>query len=366
MLKHELDLSKYATKSSEAIRINEEIEDIRPPFFRDVDRIIHSHAYTRYINKTQVFTMQRNDHTTTRMVHVQLVSKLARTIGRALNLNEDLIEAIALGHDLGHVPFGHPGEYILNDLSFKYNGTYFNHNVQSVRQLMCLEKKGKGSNLTIQVLDGILCHNGEFCQSDYYPKKKSMDEFLNDYNKTYKDKEAIKKLVPMTLEGCVVRLCDIIGYVGRDLEDAIMLGVIKEEDIPNNISNVLGTNNREIINTLILDIIKNSQGKPYIKMSKKIFEALNDLKTFNYKYIYSKANTSEQLSMYRKMFETLFEIYLEDLNNNKKQTDIFKDFLDNMEDVYLENTNNVEKVIDFIAGMTDDYFIKQYNKYVEK
>ncbi len=366
MLMHENNLSSDAVKSSDAIRLKDENDDIRPAFFRDVDRIIHSHAYTRYINKTQVFSFNKNDHVTTRMVHVQLVSKLARTIGRALKLNEDLIEAIALGHDLGHVPFGHPGEYILNDISLKYTGKYFNHNVQSVRQLMYIENNGEGSNLTIQVLDGILCHNGEFCQNNYYPKKKSIDDFLNDFNNTYVDSDGVKKLVPMTLEGCVVRISDVVGYIGRDLEDAMMLGLIKKEDIPVNVSQILGTNNKQIVNTLILDIINNSLNKNYISMSKKVFDALVELKNFNYKQIYAKANSKEQLAKYKEMFEFLFKLYLDDLKNNTKKTDIYKHFLDNMNSNYLNNNSDEDKVIDFIAGMTDDYFIKEYNKYIEK
>ena len=161
MLRYEKLYNKYASFDKDAIRLNEFIPDIRPNYFRDADRILHSASYTRYMGKTQVFTLSENDNISTRMVHVQLVSKIARTIGRALSLNEDLIEAIALGHDLGHVPFGHEGEKILNEISVKCGEGYFNHNVQSVRELMILENNGKGCNLTIQTLDGILCHNGE-------------------------------------------------------------------------------------------------------------------------------------------------------------------------------------------------------------
>ena len=198
MLKNEKLLSKYATKSNEAIRLVDENmkNDIRPAFFHDIDRIIYSLAYTRYIDKTQVFSLQENDHISKRIVHVQFVSKIAKTIGRALGLNEDLIEAIALGHDLGHVPFGHVGEAILNDLSLEFDGTYFNHNVQSVRQLMVLENNGLGANISLQVLDGIMCHNGEFLQKNYIPREKEVHEFLNQYEATYKEKDATKHLIP--------------------------------------------------------------------------------------------------------------------------------------------------------------------------
>ena len=161
MLKYEKNLNKYASKDKDAIRLNPIKEDIRPNYFRDIDRIIHSLSYTRYSDKTQVFSNNENDHISRRIIHVQLVNKIARTIGRALKLNEDLIEAIALGHDLGHVPFGHTGERILNKISIENNEGIFMHNVQSVRTLMHIENKGLGRNITIQVLDGILCHNGE-------------------------------------------------------------------------------------------------------------------------------------------------------------------------------------------------------------
>ena len=259
-LKKEVNLSIYATKSSSGIRLNEENfdNDIRPNFYHDIDRIIHSLSYTRYLDKTQVFSFSDNDHISKRIVHVTLVSKIARTIGRALNLNEDLIEAIALGHDLGHVPFGHVGEAILNELSLKYTNTYFNHNVQSVRLLMNLENDGNGLNLTLQTLDGILCHNGEFVLEKYRPKEKNIETFLEEYEKCYTDKLQVSKLVPMTLEGCVVRISDVIAYIGRDIEDATRLKLIKKEDIPSSITDVLGSDNRTIVNTILLDVINNS------------------------------------------------------------------------------------------------------------
>ena len=172
-LKKESYLCEFATKSIDFLRVREENEDIRPPFFHDIDRIIHSLSYTRYIDKTQVYPLNSNDHISKRMVHVQLVSKIARTIGRALNLNEDLIEAIALGHDIGHTPLGHVGESILNDISMRELGEYFAHNIQGVRNYLVVENNGCGLNLTIQVMDGIMCHNGEMLSSKYVPMKKT-------------------------------------------------------------------------------------------------------------------------------------------------------------------------------------------------
>jgi dGTPase len=363
MLRYETTYSKYATLDADAIRLKKMEEDIRPSYYHDIDRIIYSLSYARYMDKTQVFSNSDNDHICKRMIHVNLVSKIARTIGRALGLNEDLIEAIALGHDLGHVPFGHTGEAILNELSLKYDNTYFNHNVQSMRLLKDVENHGLGNNLTIQTLDGILCHNGEFCMDKYEPVNKTKEEFLNQYEDCYKNKDAIKKLRPMTLEGCVVRLSDIVAYVGRDIEDAIRLGVLEEKELPIEITSVLGKTNREIVNTIILDVIENSKDKSYIKLSDSVFKALVDLKKFNYEHIYSKANTKEQIDEYKKMFSKLFEIYLKQIEENKIDEDIYKLFLNDMVSEYLQNTNNSRKVIDYIAGMTDAYFIRQYEKY---
>lgn len=368
MYNHENNLSKFASLSKNAIRLKQEESDIRPAYFRDIDRIIYSLSYTRYIDKTQVFSLKENDHISKRIIHVQFVSKIAKTIGRALGLNEDLIEAIALGHDLGHVPFGHVGEKILNDISFKYDNTYFNHNAQSVRELMSLEKNGQGLNITIQVLDGILCHNGEFLSGKYIPKKKSVQTFLDDYNNTYINEKANTMLIPMTLEGCVVRISDIVGYIGRDIEDAIMLGILKKEELPKEITSVLGNNNREIINTIVTDIINNSLNKPYLLLSDDVYKALKALKNFNYKHIYDKANTKEQIKKYEEMFNFLFQFFLNDLENKNKDSIIYQDFLNNMNEEYKRKTKNTRIVIDYIAGMTDDYFIKQYNvcKKVEK
>ena len=366
MLKYENTYSEYATKDSDAIHLKPYEEDIRPSYFRDVDRIIYSLSYTRYIDKTQVYSLEENDNISKRMVHVQFVSKIARTIGRALNLNEDLIEAIALGHDLGHVPFGHTGEAILNELSLKYDNTYFNHNVQSARLLMDVENNGKGSNLTLQTLDGILCHNGEFVMGEYKPRKKTKEEFLKEYSDCYTNPDAIKKLVPMTLEGCIVRLSDVIAYVGRDIEDAIRLGRFDKTEIPDSITSILGSDNSTIINNIILDIIKNSKDKPYIKMSDEVYKALRNLKKFNYENIYSKANTKAMIDEYKLMFKTLFESYMDQLESEDYSADIYNAFLNKMSDEYIESTNNARKVIDYIAGMTDNYFINQFNKYKKR
>ncbi len=362
MLKNETYLCEYASFNKDAIRFEEEKTDIRPEYFRDIDRIIHSMNYSRYINKTQVFTKPHNDHVSTRMIHVQLVSKVARTIGRALLLNEDLIEAAALGHDLGHTPFGHFGESVLNEISLKHNEGYFMHNVQSVRNMMFVENHGKGHNLTIQVLDAFLCHNGELVQNEYRPVKKTKEEFLEQYKACYKDKDMAKHLIPMTLEGCVVRISDVIAYLGRDIEDAIRLKVFDINELPKSIGDILGNSNRDIINTIILDIIENSIGKDYISMSPKVYKAIKDLKEFNYQNIYSKSMTDETREYLKNGFYQLFNYFLEQIKQKNMKSIIYKEFLKDMDESYLNNTTDERKVIDFIAGMTDEYFLYQYKK----
>lgn len=361
---HNEYLGEYATKDWDAKRFDDEDKDIRPSFLRDSDRIIYSLAYSRYLDKTQVFSNVDNDHVSKRITHVQMVSKIARTIGRALAMNEDLIEAIALGHDLGHVPFGHAGEAILNRISLEYTGRFFNHNVHSVRILKDIENFGKGENITLQVLDGILCHNGEFVSKEYYPINRTKEDFLKIYEECYTDVNVVKKLRPMTLEGCIVRISDVIGYIGRDIEDAIRVGLIKEEDVPENVIQVLGRTNREMINTIILDIISNSLNQNYIKLSDEVFNAIKELKQFNYENIYYKVNSKVTLDKYEEMFRGLFGYYLNDVKNKRVESEIFQVFLGEMCDGYLINTSDEQKVIDFIAGMTDDYFTSLYNKYL--
>ncbi len=356
-------LSKYATKSSDAIRLIGFEEDIRPSFFHDIDRIIHSLSYTRYADKTQVYSFRENDHISKRIIHVQLVSKIARTIGRALKLNCDLIEAIALGHDIGHTPIGHTGEALLNEISISELNENFMHNIQGVRYYMEVENNGYGLDLCIQTLDGIMCHNGEMLSNKYIPMEKDKDEVLREYYESYKDKNSFSKYSPMTLEGCVVRISDIIGYIGRDIEDAINLGLFKRCDLPEEIVQVLGNNNKDIVNTIILDIIENSMDKDYIMMSNDVYKALFALKKFNYENIYNKSLTKEEIDYYRIGMRRIYDVYLDEVENNNKNSLIYKIFLSKQNDRYINNTNNKRKVIDFIAGMTDDLFLHEIEKY---
>lgn len=361
-LKIEDTYSPNATKSSEAVRFHPIDDDIRAPFFRDVDRIIHALSYTRYADKTQVYSFKQNDHISERMLHVQLVSKVARTIGRALNLNCDLIEAIALGHDVGHTPLGHTGEALLNEISLRELGDYFAHNIQGVRHYMEVENHGEGLNLSVQVLDGIMCHNGEMLSNVYTPVAKTKEEFLREYQEAYHDLKASSHNHPMTLEGCVVRISDIIGYIGRDIEDAIELGLFERSELPKEITEVLGNTNSDIMNTIILDIIENSLDKPYIALSERVYRALFALKKFNGENIYSKSMTKEDIEYYRSGMNQLYHIYLDDINGNRVESVIYTIFLNSQSPRYLKATDARRKVIDFIAGMTDDMFIREVKR----
>lgn len=364
-LKKEESLSEFACKTVDAIRFRDENKEeefnVRPDFFRDADRIMHSMAYTRYMDKTQVFAMFNNDLITHRGLHVQFVSKIARTIGRSLRLNEDLIEAIALGHDLGHVPFGHFGERVLSSICEENNMGYFIHNAQSVRILKEIENQGEGLNITLQVLDGILCHNGEFLEKRYEPDyKKTKEQFLEEYQKCFLEKGYDKKLRAMTLEGCVVRISDVIAYIGRDIEDAITVNLIKREDIPQEIVDVLGNTNSQIIDKLVEDLLINSYGKPYLEFSDKIFTALKQLLNFNYEYIYHSPKKAENEEKSEKMFRMLYEKYVKDIQNI--DSDIYKLYCCQMNQDYTNSNKCGKIIVDFMAGMTDKFFIDQFEK----
>ena len=202
-------------------------------------------------------------------------------------------------------------------------------------------------------------------ESKYEPMNKTKKEFLKVYNDSYKKINESKKIRPMTLEGCIVRISDIIAYIGRDIEDAINLGTFKRESLPKNITDVLGDNNKEIVNTIILDIINNSMNKPYIKMSDKVYEALSNLKKFNYKEIYSKSLTKDEYNYYKTGMKKIYNVYLDEVDKNNKKSIIFKTFLNYQSDEYNINTNNKRKVIDFISGMTDKMFLREIKKYMK-
>ena len=339
--------------------------DIRNPFAHDADRIMHCNAFARYMDKTQVFFQIKNDHIARRSLHVQMVSRIARTVGRFLRLNEDLIEAIAIGHDIGHTPFGHAGEAELAKILEKNSAGSFVHNAQSIRMLDKLEKHGKGLNLTLQVLNGILGHNGEKEFLELTPNKKNLSWEMLDKNVsaclTYPRSERVdSNIFPSTMEGCVVRLADLISYLGKDFEDAITLGIVKREELPLDIVHVLGSTNKEIINNLCRNILENSFEQQYIKFSPEVFEALRAMKDFNYKKIYYCDLISSQREKFSKMVEALFCCYMDDLEHGKVSSDIFKHFIVHHQGEYWETERKERMVADYIAGMTDQYFLKQY------
>lgn len=291
--------------------------DIRPVYQRDRDRILHCKAFRRLKHKTQVFLSPKGDHYRTRLTHVLEVSQNARTIAKALRLNEELVEAIALGHDLGHTPFGHAGERMLNELC---EGG-FRHNEQSVRIVEKLEKDGKGLNLTWEVRDGILNHQ-------------------TSGN-------------PSTLEGKVVRLSDKIAYINHDIDDAIRAHVLREEDIPLEYREILGFSTRERLNTLIHDIIKNSQHQNKIVMSPAVSDAMHDLRQFMFGSVYTNPVAKGEETKAKELLQRLFEYYMQHI-----------DLIGETNLHMLEAGEAKDRVVcDYIAGMTDQYAVAKYNEY---
>lgn len=333
----------------------------RPSFVHDVDKILHSPYYNRYTDKTQVFSLCKNDDITRRSLHVQLVSRISRTIGSALHLNVDLIESIALGHDIGHPPFAHTGEDYLDELYYNHTGRHFLHNIHSVRVLDGIFPY----NVSLQTLDGIACHNGEVECEELHPRElNSFKEFDSIIEKCYLDKEYSNKLVPSTLEGCVVRLSDIIAYLGKDRQDA-MRAKMAEESIFSNED--IGSINAEIINNLVVNIIENSYGKDYIKMDAKHFRALNKSRRDNYNLIYNNAAAFSRLgSTIKPMMAEIYGQLLDDLRSGSKASPIFKHHIEYINSIHYRRSTPYEQtepnqiVVDYIASMTDTYFVELY------
>ncbi len=378
------DIGIYGILDSEASRYyEEETDEIRPPFFRDVDRIVHSKAFARYIDKSQVFFEINNANITHRSLHVTLVSRLARQVGRVLRLNTDLIEAIALGHDIGHSPFGHIGEDILNEISQKYRMGNFSHNAQGLRWLSYLEKRfpnepAQGLNLTLQVLDGILCHDGEVNEQNLKPitrNGKTWNDHFKEYNDAFNENKI--KRIPMTYEGIVTRFCDTISYIGRDIEDAILLKLINRKEIPDNCKKILGDTNPKIIDTLITDLLSYSLDNEFIGYSDEIFQALKELKAFNYRKIYIRRDLEEIssdrtfLNILKDKFLLIFERSLQHLEQEDYNTPIFKDHIEYIDDqnystyfMSLKKQKNLPLIVrDYIAGMSDKYFNEIFERF---
>lgn len=318
-LEHQF-LSPYATldENSKGRKTPEPPCDIRPVFQRDRDRILHSKAFRRLKNKTQVFLTPLGDHYRTRMSHTLEVSQNARTIAKALRLNEDLVEAIALGHDLGHTPFGHAGERALNNVcSFG-----FVHSEQSVRVVERLEKDGKGLNLTWEVVDGIRNHQTES--------------------------------IPHTPEGKIVRLSDKIAYVYHDIDDAIRAQILSEEDIPADLRKTLGQTANDRLDTMIHDVITTSWDSPDIRMSDEIWEALQDLRRFMFENLYTNPVAKSEEVKAKRMLTMLYEYYM----------DHFEELPDKFRQMVEQDGEEQKRVIcDYISGMTDQYAVTKFNEY---
>lgn len=313
-------LSPYATLSKDTKgRERSETEcDVRTVFQRDRDRILHCKSFRRLKQKTQVFLLPHGDHYRTRLTHTLEVSQNARTIAKALRLNEDLVEAIALGHDLGHTPFGHAGERALNAI----NPYGFKHTEQSVRVVQVLEKQWRGLNLTWEVVDGILNH-------------KSSGK-------------------PSTLEGKIVQLSDKIAYINHDIDDAIRGGILKEEDLPKEYTDILGNSLKMRLNTLVHDVVMNSMDKPYIVMSQEVGDALKGLRQFMFEQVYQNPVAKSEEVKAVNMITNLYEYYSEHMDV------LPKEYLQMM---YEKEISKEQIICDYIAGMTDSYAVKTFQEY---
>lgn len=354
-------VSLSAFDESNVIRRNPERDKanvIRTAFIRDIDKILHCPYYNRYADKTQVFSFYKNDDLTRRALHVQLVSRIARTIGKALGLNLDLIEAIALGHDIGHTPFGHAGESFLDELLFENTGLHFSHNIHSVRVL----DKVFPYNISLQTLNGIAAHDGEIELCEYYPRPLvSFEEFDRQIEDCYKDKCNIQRLIPSTLEGCVVRISDIIAYLGKDRQDAIRTNTVGQNAFEHG---VIGAVNAEIINNLVVNIVENSYGKDCIRMDESHFKALKKAKSDNYSKIYKAESVArEPASVIKPMMQMVYGRLLDDLVAGHTDSPIFTHHIAYVNSAFYRREKPYEEtepdmiVTDYIASMTDDYFI---------
>ncbi len=362
--------NKYATLSSKSKGREKKLEsdNYRTDFQRDIHRIIYSQPFRRLRHKTQVFFLPNNDHICTRMEHVLHVASAARTVARHLQLNEDLAEAIGLGHDLGHSPFGHHGEKVLNKICEENElNISFQHEINGLRvvdKLAELDREpAPGLNLTYEVRDGIISHCGEDFENNLITPEKS-----------YKNLESIKNrkdaLMPVTLEGCIVRFVDKITYSGRDIEDALKAGLIKEEDIPNDIVRELGNNNGVIIGTLLEDLIDTSKKyENQIGLSQSKFEVLKKLLKFNYERIYRHDNVEKFKTQAKSALEVIFDYLLKEIERTKRFTDsslnipvvqLLKEFINKIK--YPDDEKNEIIVLDFISGMTDNYVIECINE----
>ena len=358
----------YAFDDADVIRREANPHDFatitRPAFARDIEKIINIPAYNRYADKTQVFSFVENDDICRRGLHVQLVSRIARGIGDLLGLNTQLVESIALGHDLGHTPFGHAGERYLSKCYEKHTGRCFRHNVHSVRVMDRLYRR----NISLQTLDGALCHNGEFAQQVLrLGNTKTFDQLDYQVERCFEDVSHNKTLRPSTLEGCVVRVADMIAYIGKDRDDALDVGIIDSLDSFS--SNVIGRDNSRIINNMTCDIVNNSYRRDHIAMSEEAFEDIVTAKRQNYEQIYFKEGTVSPVeNIVEDMFTELYEELYRQLKSGDEGSPVFKhhialvcakSFTLTQEEYLQEEPNQI--IVDYVSSMTDSYFLALYH-----
>lgn len=354
----------YATPDSAVIRREESERDrntlLRPPFVRDTEKILHIPPYNRLNGKTQVFSFRENDDLTRRGLHVQLVARVARDIGYALGLNLDLIEAIGLGHDIGHTPFGHAGERFLNAVFHERTGRWFFHNIQSVRVLDVLY----GRNVSIQTLDGVICHNGEFerqvLRTSDICDVAGYDAMVEDC--WSRGEAAIAHLAPMTLEGCVMRISDIIAYVGKDRQDAIRAGIATEDTFDDGLG---GAYNSWALTAFIADVVEHSVGRSRIAMSEEAFNEMRRAKRENYQKIYGVSEVDGKFGRgMAELFDRLYHSVLDDLREGREESPVFRHHIRYVDQWlgHYGRTYEWQKdldltVVDYISSMTDDYFM---------
>ena len=355
--------SRFRTADEDVVRRESNPHDeatlARPAFARDIEKILNVPAYNRYAGKTQVFSFVEDDDICRRGLHVQLVGRVARAIGELLGLNGHLIEAIALGHDVGHTPFGHAGERFLSKALHARTGRYFNHNVHSVRVLDKLYRR----NISLQTLNGVLCHNGEFaCQTLRLGGMEDFEALDGTVEACARDESSIAELRPSTLEGCVVRVSDMIAYIGKDRQDALDRGVIPSLDIFD--SDYIGVDNARIT----IDIVNHSYGTDRISMSEEAFADLKRAKRQNYELIYNEEGMTEDAgNLVEEMFERLYEHLANDLARGDESSPVFKHHIAKLcaksrsitVDGYLEEGAD-QIVVDYLSSMTDDCFLSLY------
>lgn len=360
---HTAELSPFATKDGDAVYLNDtKTTDYRSNFGRDIDSILNNIFYARFGDKTQVHSFYKNDDLTRRSLHVQFVSRIARTIGRILRLNLELIEAVAIGHDIGHTPFGHKGETFLSELYFAEDGKYFNHNVHSVKVLKDISKRTGSRGLSLQTLDGILSHNGEVLNSTLTPTTLSdFAEFEAKYKDCYSNQNGIKTHVANSLEGCLVRICDMLAYVGKDRQD--LFNVRQTKKLRAFTDYGIGTQNTDVIKSCSVNIIKNSLARNQIAMDTEIAEILDKMKKQNYEIIYNSDDVNSQYRIIKDMFAFVFDLILKDLKNGSDKTHIRRNFQNEKflskyrADITKGKYSNADQAVDYIASMTDDYFV---------